>query len=208
MKQLDKLTNKAKGNHKKIFFLIFFFFIGLVAGSLFITILNSSDQELTKESLEKFFSTIQQNKINYVQAFTSSFFMNLFYIVVIWLLGISIIGLPIILFLYFAKAFIMGFSISSILFHYHAKGILIAFIYIFPHHIINILLFSLLVLYSMNLSIKISKTLIAKKSLDFKLIIRKYSIIFLICFIGIIITSLLETFVMPTLIKFILPILS
>lgn len=207
MKQLDKLTNKAKGNKKTILFLGIFFLIGLIAGSLFITVLNTSDKALVKQYLEKFITSLEQNKLDYVSSLTGAITTNLFYVIVIWLLGISVIGLPIILFLYFAKAFILGFSISSILYYYELKGILFAFCYIFPHHILNILLFTFLVLYSMSLSIKISKTLLAKKSLDFKLIMRKYSIVFIICTIGAIVSSLFEVFFMPNVVKLILPIL-
>lgn len=208
MKQLDKLTNKAKGNKKTLLFLVILFIIGIIAGSLFITVLNESDKALVKEYLEKFIMNIHQNKLDYTTSFISSLISNLFYVMIIWLLGISVIGLPIILFLYFAKAFILGFSISSILFHYQFKGIVIAFCYIFPHHIINVLIFTLLVLYSMSLSIKISKTLIMKKSLDFRLIMKKYGMILGICLVGSIITSILEVFVMPTLIKFCMSIIS
>lgn len=207
MKQLDKLTKKAKGNKKTLTFLLVLFMIGILAGSLFIVILNTTDKTLVKEYLEKFINNLETNKLNYTTSFTSALVTNIFYVIIIWLLGISVIGLPIILFLYFAKAFILGFSISSMFYHYKLKGIILAFFYIFPHHILNIIIFTFLMLYSMSLSIKISKTLLAKKTIDFKVIMSKYTVVFGISIIGVIITSILEVFLMPNLIKLILSII-
>ncbi len=62
-------------------------------------------------------------------------------------------------------------------------------------------------LYSTRLSLHISKMLLAKKTLDFKRIMTRYSMVLLISVIGVSVTSLFEVFVMPTCIEFILPII-
>lgn len=207
MKQMDKLKNRAKSNKKMVVFLMTIFIIGIIAGSLFIVILNKSDKTLIKDYLEQFLNSISSNKLNYTDALISSLGSNIFYILLIWLLGISVIGLPIMLFIYFSKAFMLGFSISSMLFHYKLKGIFLALLYVFPHQILNILIYSFLMVYSTSLSIRIIKSLIAKKTLDFKQIMAKYGMVLLISLIGIVISSLLEVFLMPNMIKLIIGIL-
>ena len=207
MKTVDKLTNKVSHNKKMLTFLIGILIIGILAGSLFIVILNSADKTLIKEHLEAFITSVSTNKLDYTQSLISSLGSNLFYVIVIWLLGISVIGMPIIVFIYFAKAFILGFSVSSIIYQYKLKGCLLAFFYVFPHHILSILLYTFLMLYSLSLSIRVSKTLLAKKTLDFKIIMRRYSMVLVISLIGAVIVSLLEVFLMPNLIRFIIPII-
>lgn len=207
MKQKDKLKNKVSRNKKMLTFLIGILVIGIVAGSLFMVVLNSADIALIKEHLETFITNIESNKLNYTESFIHSLGTNLVYVIGIWLLGISVIGIPIIIFLYFAKAFTLGFSISSIIYEYKLKGCLFAFFYVFPHHILSILLYTFLMLYSLSLSIRVSKTLIAKKTLDFKIIMRRYSVVLIISLIGAVIVSLLEAFVMPNLVRFIIPII-
>lgn len=205
MKQKDKLTNKVSRNKKMLTFLIGILIIGIVAGSLFMVVLSSSDIALIKEHLESFMTSIESNKLNYTQSLISSLGTNLFYVIIIWLLGISVIGMPIIVFLYFAKAFTLGFSISSIICEYKLKGCLLAFFYVFPHHILSILLYTFLMVYSLSLSIRVSKTLLAKKTLDFKVIMRRYSVVLIISLIGAVIVSLLEVFLMPNLMRFVIP---
>ena len=111
------------------------------------------------------------------------------------------------LFLFFTKSFILGFSISSIILNYKLKGCLLSFIYIFPHHIINIFLLILLVIYAFAFSIKIINALFNKQTIDFKLITNKYLTVLVITIIGILITSLIEVFITPLIIKLLLPII-
>lgn len=207
MKTMDKLKNKVTNKKKMLTFLLGILLIGILAGSLFIVMLNSSDKTLIKDYLEQFTSSVENHKLNYVQALISSLGTNLFFVIIIWLLGISVIGLPIMIFFYFSKAFILGFSVSSIIYQYKLKGCLLAFFYIFPHHIVNLLLYTFLMVYSTRLSLHISKMLLAKKTLDFKRIMARYSMVLLISVIGVVITSLFEVFVMPTCIEFILPLM-
>lgn len=203
-KQMDKLKKKVTINRKMFLFLFLLFFIGLTLGALFVTILKESDQTLVKNSLETFFTSISKNTLKVEQNLISSLITNLFYILIIWLLGLSIIGGPIVIIGYFLKAFSLGFSIGSILFHYKFKGILLAFIYIFPHHIINFLIYTILTIYSLSLSIKLLDSLIHKKKIDFRFIFNKYLFIFLISIGGIALTTLFEIIVMPKLMEFIL----
>ena len=205
MKQLDKLKTKAMSKKKIIIFLITLFLIGIFSGSLFIVILNNTDKELVNVSLETFLRNIENGKLNYLDAFISSLGRNLFYTILIWLFGISVIGIPIILFIYFSKAFMLGFSISSILYHYKLKGSIIALFYLFPHHIISVLIYTLLLIYAIRLSVHLSKVVFYKKSIDFKVIMRRYLVILGIAIIGTILASILEVFFMPTMLRFIIP---
>lgn len=90
--------------------------------------------------------------------------------------------------------------------NYKVKGLLISLIYIFPHHIINILLYTILIIYSLALSVKLIYSIFKRKSIDFKPIINKYLYILLICIVGFCLTSLYEAFIMPKLINLILPV--
>ena len=57
----------------------------------------------------------------------------------IFILGISVVGILIVLFLYFSEAFSIGFCITSLLNTYKVKGIIAIFCYLFPSKIIYLL---------------------------------------------------------------------
>lgn len=206
-KKMDKLKEKIKANKQIIIFLLGLTIVAIIFGAIFVTVLNKNDQTLVKDYLEQYLNNIKNNKLDYLVAFKNSFISNLIYILTIWILGISIIGIPIMLFLFFTKSFILGFSISSIILNYKLKGCLLSFIYIFPHHIINIFLLILLVIYAFAFSIKIINALFNKQTIDFKLITNKYLTVLVITIIGILITSLIEVFITPLIIKLLLPII-
>lgn len=202
-KYLDKLKPKIKYDKKLITFMIIFVIIGVVTGTLFTLILNNSDKNLVIEYIQSFIDNIKNNKILFQDSIKNALVSNMIYILIVWILGISIIGLPIIILITFWRSFVIGFSISSFIITYGVKGCFLSLIYIFPHLIINLLFFIVLCTYAIRLSLKLIYTIIHKKSFDFKTIINKYINILLICTIIIILCVLYEIFIMPIIIKFV-----
>ena len=195
-KQMDKLKKKTTSNKKIIVFLVGLFLIGLIAGSIFITIISKSDQALVKEYIKEFV-----NKLNYLEALKNASLSNGLFIVIVWLLGFSIIGIPIVIFMYFSKAFILGFSLSSFILQYKFKGLLLALIYFFPHHVVNILAYTLILIYSLKISFILINSIIKKKTISFKAIMNRYLIVFAVSIGMVIVASLYECFVVPFLIR-------
>ena len=205
MKIMDKLKFKVKIDKKLLIFLAILLLVGIAVGSIFISILNSSDQNLVTEHLNNFINNIENNKLDYFQALKSNLITNISFVIVIWLLGISIIGLPIIIIMFFSKTFILGFSVGAILSVFKTKGVLFALAYIFPGQVISILFYLLLTMYAMSFSFKLIYVIFKKKTLDFKIVMNKYFKILLFVLIVIILMSLYDTYLMPKLIKAILP---
>lgn len=205
--KLDKLKSIFIINKQIVIFLLGLSIIAVIAGAFYITILNKTDQTLIEKSIIGFFDSIKNNNFNYMFSFKNAILNNIGFILLIWLLGISVIGIPIIIFLFFSKVFTLGFSISSIIFNYKLKGTLLSLFYVFPHHIINIYIYIVLIAYAISLSLKIIDSIIKRKIIDFKLVMNKYLYVLLISFIVIIITTLLEVFMVPSLMKFIMSVI-
>lgn len=200
---MDKL--KIKINKKIFVFLFVLMLIGIIAGSIFTTILNNSDKELVINHLNNFINNINNDKLDYLFALKNNLITNISYVILIWLLGISVIGLPIIIIMFFTKCFILGFSVGSVLTTFKLKGILVSLIYVFPGQVISILFLLLLMMYSMSFTFKMIYAILKKKSLDFKLIMNRYFKILLLVLIIITLMSLYDTYLMPKLIKLLIP---
>ena len=202
MKKIFKLINTEFKRNKKLYvFVTILLIIGFITGSFFITILSSEDKKLVGETISNFFNQIKNNNVDIIYTLRTSLSTNLIYIIFIWLLGISIIGIPIIVFLIFIKSFILGFSISSIIFKYKLSGTLLSLGYTFPHQILNLLIISFIGLYALKVSISLIKLILSKKQINFKLIIKKYFAVLIICVILTLISTAFETFVCPYFIK-------
>lgn len=196
-KQMDKLKKKTSSNKRLIIFLFGLFLIGLIVGSLFITILSKTDQALVKEYIKEFINQMGQKKLNYFDAFKNSLLSNLSFIIIAWLLGLSVIGIPIVIFMYFSKAFILGFSLSSFILQYKIKGLMISIFYFFPHHLLNIIAYTLLTMYSLKISSLLIHSVIKKKNINFKPIMNRYLIVLAVSIGMIFVASLYECFIVP-----------
>lgn len=188
---------------KKIYRIIITLMIfGIISGILFIFFISKESKTKSLVSIKNFFDLMNTSTgINYGKSLLNTLVNNIGYVLLIWLLGISIIGLPITIVLAFMKSFIVGFSISSIISCYKAKGILGAFLYVFPHQIIILFIYLLLSFYSISFSIKLFKSLFLKQTINFRVVMQKYIKILLISLIGIIIVSLYEVFISTYFIK-------
>lgn len=202
-KYMDKLSKIFNLSKNTLIFLIGLLIVGIISGSLFNIIINKSDQAIVSNYLSDFLASIDQN-FSFFKCFKDSILFNYLYILVIWILGISLIGLPIIIFMFFGKCFTLGFTISAIIKNYGIKGCLLALGYVFPHYVINVLIFAILTLYATTLSLKMIKCIIKRKTLDFKPVMKKYTYILLFGLIIVLITTLYESYVMPKVLKYIL----
>ena len=174
--------------------------ISLILGTLFISILSKDNKELITSNVIDFFSAIKSNNLNYNQILVKSLTNNLLLNIRIWLLGISIIGIPIVIILLFIKSFILSFTFTSIIYTYKYKGIISAIIYVIPH-IINLLLSFVLIYYSITFSKSLFNYLFKKKECNRKELVNRYLKLLVISTFLFIISSIIETYIIPILIR-------
>lgn len=170
--------------------------VSFILGILYLAILSKSNKELVATTLNDFFTGIKTKDFNYNQALFNSLSNNITITSIIWLLGISIIGIPIVILILISKSFILGFSISSIIYNYGLKGIILTIIYIIPH-VLNLFITIILAYYSINFSMMLFNLLFRKKEYSKRIIVNRYIKILVVSIIFFIISSILEVFVIP-----------
>ncbi len=205
---MKKIINKAKNvlkiNKKLFVFLLVLSIVGIVSGTMLSLMLNADDQKLVTEYLNNFFNNT--DKVDTTNTLINTLIMTLGFSLLIYLLGISVIGFVVILFMLFGKAFVLGFSLGSIITTYKFKGIVYALIYVFPHHIINLILFIILSGMALIMSFKIINNMTKEKKIDFSGI-KKYNYVLLITLGILILTTLYEVYAMPNILNLFLNIL-
>lgn len=183
-------------------YLIIIIIIGIIVGILFSNILSTEDSKLVANKITEYFNNLKSDvPINYLKNLLSSLKNNLLYIGIIWILGLSVIGLLFNNFILFFKSFVLGFSIGSIINIYLYNGLVLSFLYVFPSLIVNIIVLLIMTYFANDFSMKLFNLLFRKKEIKFSLIIKRYSKILLCLSIILIISSLIETFIMPFSIK-------
>ena len=114
-KKKTKLSDIILPNKKINYFVVTVLILGIISGSIFLITLNNTDKSGAILQIQTFFKNIDSNVINNGQALKNSLIINYIFVLVIWGLGLSIIGIVFNIFLTYIKGFVVGFSISSII---------------------------------------------------------------------------------------------
>ena len=191
--------------YKKInYFMIGIIILGIISGAIFFTIINNSDKDLVFKQISSFINSINTGTIDNGLALKNSIFSNGILVIIIWILGMSVIGMFINIFLVYVKSFILGFSISSIIGLYGFKGILLSFIYTFLGQVFDLIAIFIIGIYSVIFSIYIIKLIVQKKGNNNRTMIKRYIIMFIISLVLIVFAGILESYFLPAFMKLII----
>ncbi|MBP3635152.1 MAG: stage II sporulation protein M [Bacilli bacterium] len=202
MKEMYNNYKKELSKKNNILILISVVFIlGIIFGSIYITILETEEKTTILNQVESYFLN---NKIGFedkIEIFKNTLISNLTYIASMWVLGLSVIGMPIVFIMIFFKSFVLGFSVSSIFAKYGFKGIIGVLVYLFPSSIVLSIFSLFLATYSIIISFKIANSAFTKKTINFKTFMGRYFFILLVGIILSVLCSLFDTFLSPYLTK-------
>lgn len=189
-------------NKKLNLFVIFIVILGIISGSLFLMVLNDNDKSEVINEISTFMTNINTNNINNLNSFKNSLIEGMILIILSWILGMSIIGVIFNIFFIYMKSFTIGFSISSFILVYKYKGILSSLIYVIPSQLINILIILILGVYTLLFSKYLFKMIFIKdKTVNLGKFFKKYVLVFGICIILCLVSSLCEAYLLPSLLK-------
>lgn len=204
---MKKLTNYLSETIRKekslIIFTILIFIIGLVIGSLFINFITKEDKTLLINQLSLYLTSIKKlsGDVFGINAFFDNFLNNGLQLTIIFVLGISMIGVLAVILILFFKGFMLGTTLSTFILKYQFKGIIGMFLYVFPIMITNILIYVFLSFFATHASIKFLKSLLKKDTLNFKTFLGKYLLSFIISIFFMLLTCLLDCYLTPILLK-------
>ena len=190
---------------KKInIFVITILFLGVISGAIFSNIIDLNDKKLVLDKIQIFISNIDNQSINSIIAFKNSIITNLTYSTIIWILGMTIIGIIINIFLLYLKGFIFGFTLSAFILTYSYKGIILSILYTLFGQLLNLIVIMILTIYSIMFTVNYIKQIRSKQNLNLPKFFKNYTLIFVITLIITLISSICEAFLFPTLIKIII----
>lgn len=201
--KLNRVKDIVLPNKRVNYFIFSVVIIGIITGSIFFTFISNNDKTEVINLINNFLTTIKDSTFDSGLALKNSLITNLILVVFIWIFGMSIIGLLFNVFIIYIKAFLLGFSVASLIGSLGIKGIVMAFIYIFPSQIINIIAIMVLGIYSVIFSIHLIKLIMQKKNSNNN-IFKKYFVIFIFAIISSVISALSDAYLLPNLVKLVI----
>jgi stage II sporulation protein M len=125
----------AKDNLNLYVFIGVLFAVGAIFGALLVNALTLEQQQELADQLSVYMKTVQTpSNLDPASTFWDNFMFYGKWLLLIWLLGLSVIGLPAVLALDFLKGVLIGFAVSMLVRQWAWKGVLFSMATIAPHN--------------------------------------------------------------------------
>ncbi|MDF2546442.1 MAG: stage sporulation protein [Anaerosolibacter sp.] len=193
-----------QGNLVIYFIVIMFLLIGISAGAFTVKALSDVQKQELIGYLRSFFQFINENSYDTFSILKQSLLNNIQTGVLIWLLGITIVGIPFILLLIALRGFIIGFTVGFLVEQMGIQGLFFALCAILPQNILIIPCFISIAVIGISFSLMIIKNKLMKTyKTDMMRQFVIYSTIIACLFSIILLGALVEAYITPILMKFV-----
>ncbi len=190
----EVLLNHILDNLKFYIIVIIILIIGIVAGILFINNINSEQITEIQGYINGFVNTLKEgNAIDKTALLKKSLGDNLILIVTMWFIGSTVIGIPIILGIVLFRGFCLGYTVSAII---GTMGVQNGILLTLSAVLLQNLIFIPVILCMAVSCIKLYKSIMKdKRRENIKIEIIRHTIISIVLFLALIVSSLIETYI-------------
>ncbi|ANB61518.1 stage II sporulation protein M [Anoxybacteroides amylolyticum] len=184
-------------------FTIVLFLMGVIFGAIVVNSLNLNQKQDLYYYLTQFFGQVAKGQLaSEYDMFQQSYFHNLQYIGFMWVLGISIIGLPLILVLLFLKGVVVGFTVGFLVNQMGWQGFLLSFVSVMPQNVIVIPAVIIMGTIAISFSLKMVRNQFMKRMHEpiFPMIMR-YAFVMVAISAVLLLSASMEAYVSPIVMK-------
>lgn len=186
------------------FTMTIFLIIGIIIGAITIKILNIEQKSQIIGFFNSFFKMLNNNDVDSFQLLKQSVLSNFKTILIIWITGMVVVGIPAIPIIVILRGFALGFTVGFLVNEFGAKGFLFSLLAVLPQNLFVIpgiiSIASIGVGFSINNLKNKNKML---KNTFFKNIL-SYSLLILFFSVVIFIGSIVEAYITPIFMKLII----
>lgn len=185
-------------------FIMVLFVMGIIFGAVIVNSLAETQKEDLFYYLNQFFIQVSEGKTSPAEELLKlSFLHNVKFTGFMWILGISIIGFPLIFVLIFLKGVAVGFSVGFLVNQMGWNGLLLSFLSLLPQNLFIIPVYIFVAASSIGLSIKLIRKIFMRQSLHFQLVpvFANYFMGYIAAVAIITLAASIEAYIAPALMK-------
>jgi stage II sporulation protein M len=192
-----------KANIVAYFFMILIFVIGVVVGALAVKILPDEQKTELINYLHIFFTGLSQGNEDAISSgnmIGMAMFNNTKTVVLMWILGFTIVGIPFVLLILFTRGFIIGFTVGFLVNEYVMRGLLFAFASVLPHNLFAVPAILVLGVSATTFSLMlVRRKTYGKINIWYEAI--RYSMVCMVMLVIMLFAALLEVYISPVFMK-------
>ncbi|UTR09542.1 stage II sporulation protein M [Evansella sp. LMS18] len=189
--------------HRSIYmFSIVLLSMGVIFGAVIVNSLGLTQKSELYNYLSLFFSQVEVGEFAVpAEIFSGTFSHYIKYLGLMWVLGLSVIGLPIIFILLFLKGLVIGFTVGFLVNQMGFDGFLLAFAAIFPQNLMLIPVFITVTVFAASFSIKVWRQITTKNQEPIFRHFLMYTIFLAATAAAIAVVSAYEAYLSPAIMK-------
>ncbi|MFF2482088.1 stage II sporulation protein M [Paenibacillus sp. NPDC058071] len=135
--QAPILQPQGRNHYTLYIFVAVLFVVGAVFGGLMVNALTLEQQQNLAADMNQYIQLMSNGiAVDEAHSFWDRFLFHGKWLLLLWLLGITVVGLPFVLALDFLKGALVGFSIGTLINQYAWKGLLFSLVSVAPHNLI------------------------------------------------------------------------
>ena len=199
---LSRIKEHIYNNTKQYLIICTLLLIGVIIGVLTVNYAETKNKEIASQSITSFINLLKDvnYQIDYLGLLKNVILKHILFAILIWFLGCSVIGIPIVYFLIAYKGFSLGYTLAIIIFTLNkGKGILFILITLLMQNILIIPAMLSMAVSGMNLYSSIIKN---KRIENLKIGIIRHTIFCTIMVAVLITSALIEVYISATLTQF------
>ena len=199
MNRRKTISKEYIDNHGVVyFFILVLFLIGIIFGAVIVNSMDFKQKQDLLFYLDRFFGQLLEGPLVHKQdMLKSTIFYHITYMLLLFVLGLSVIGMPVIWILLFIKGLVVGFSVGFFVNAWGWQGLIFATASIAPQNLIIIPIYlvagSLAMIFSLTLLRKIFARRVQQQPILQPLI--QYASTFVVLIVALSLASVIETFI-------------
>jgi len=178
---------------------------GIVLGIYSVRYMGDFEKSDLLSYLNNFSTTVNSSGVNYKNILVETIKNNITILLAVWFLGLTMIGIPVILIIDVIKGFTIGFTISFVINGMGIDGMWFSLLGVLPQNIIYIpcIIFASVLAMEFSLTILRDRTNRQWKS-NIWVRVTSYSLSFLLVIVVMFLGFLMETYITPNMVKIII----
>jgi stage II sporulation protein M len=185
------------------------FAVGAVFGMLMVNALTLEQQQDLARDVDQYMRLMDAGiGIGEAASFWERFMFHAKWLALLWLLGMTVVGIPGVLALNFLKGALVGFSVGTLINQYAWKGVLLSLVSIAPQNVLMIPAMVIVSAAALSFSLYVIKNRLLRQKGELAPQVGLFTSTALLMLVVFAAAALLEAYISPAMIAWVSPLLS
>ncbi len=199
----DFLCEYVRKNMLSYLALLLLFSLGILVGAMAVHVLPEAEKTGLGEYMDVFFSDIERlSKLGSGAMFLDVWWLHAKTLLIVWILGFTIIGVPFILCILFMRGFVIGFTVGFLVQNFFLKGFAASVTAVLPHNLLMVPIYLSVCCAAISFSLYLIKK---RNAASQKLLsaAANYTFLCVLLNAGAAVSAVLEVFISPVLTRWV-----